>query len=201
MALIDLSLYLDVDDTQATSEVRAWIDLQPLVGLGSEIELPLSRRGKREWNGSFAMGEVASGYFLYRVAIAAYAGADWELVIKQRGNATPLLTDADTLAIAKCSLVGSCDAPSPRGRSSLVASFESARGSAACGPLAAASLGPSGHLGFERFQASKNRKSQHDRARDASEQQGLLVLGKLRDQCIGAIDKRPRESERDDGGV
>jgi len=200
MALIDLSLRLDVDE-QSTAEVRAWIDLQPLVGLGSEIELPLSRRGTGQWVGNFAMGEVASGYFLYRVAIAAQAGADWELVIRQRGITTPLLTDADTLTIAKCSLVGSCDAPSPRGRSSLIADFESARSATAGRPLAAASLGPAGHLAFERFQASKNRKPQHDRARHPSEQQGLLVLGKLRDQCVGAIDKRPRESERDDSGV
>jgi hypothetical protein len=111
MALIDLRLSIDSDPGQPDPDVGAWIDLRPELGLDSEIELPLRRRGRQEWVGTFAVGKTQPGYFLYRVALAAHVGASWELAIRKRGAGTPLLCDADTFSLAKYWLVGSCDAP------------------------------------------------------------------------------------------
>jgi hypothetical protein len=199
MALIDLRMSLSVDTGQS-AEVRAWIDLQPDQGLGSEIELPLRRRGRREWVGTFAVGEAQPRYFLYRVALAAHVGASWEMQIRERGSGTLLLTDADTFTLAKCWLVGSCDAPMEH-RISAERSYDSASSATACRLLLASTVGPSRYLRFERLKASQHGESQHDRTRNAPEQKRLFVLGELRDQGVRAIDERPRKSERDDGCV
>lgn len=203
MALIDLRMSVNTDPGRPNPEVRAWIDLRPELGLGSEIELPLRRRGKREWVGTFAVGEAQPRYFLYRVALAAHIGASWELTIRKRGATTPLLCDADTFSLAKCWLVGSCDAPCEQRheRSANERTFDSARGATACRLLLASTLGPARHLAFERLEAPKHGESQHDRTGHSSEQQRLFVLGQLSDQGVGAVDERPRKSQRDDGGV
>jgi hypothetical protein len=201
MALIDLRMSLNVEAGAAAPEVRAFIDLQPERGLGSEIELPLRRRGKREWVGTFAVGESQPRYFLYRVALAAHVGASWELLIRERGSRTPLLTDADTFTLAKCWLVGSCDAPSEQKRISAEQALGSATGATACRLLLASTLGPSHNLAFERLKASQHREPQHDRTRNPSEQKRLFVLGELTDQRVRTVDERPRKPQRDDGGV
>lgn len=192
---------LNVDVGRVVPEVRAYVDLQPDRGLGSEIELPLRRRGKREWVGTFAVGASQPRYFLYRVALAAHVGASWELLIRERGSGTPLLTDADTVTLAKCWLVGSCDAPSEHKRISAEQTLDSAAGATACRLLLASTLGPTRHLAFERLKASQDREPQHDRTRNPSEQKRLFVLGKLTDQRVRTVDERPRKPQRDDGGV
>jgi hypothetical protein len=217
MALIDLRMSLYTDPGRPTPEARAWIDLRPELGLGSEIELPLRRRGKREWVGTFAVGETQPRYFLYRVALAAHIGASWELTIRPRGASSPLLCDADTFSLAKCWLVGSCDAPGERQsdiarprsagavpvneRSAPGRTFDSARGATACRLLLASTLGATRHLALKRLEATQDGEPQHDRAGHASEQQRLFVLGQLSDQGVRAVDERARKSQRDDGGV
>jgi hypothetical protein len=201
MALIDLRMSLNVEPARSAPEVRAFVDLLPERGLGSEIELPLRRRGSREWVGTFAIGADQPRYFLYRVALAAHVGAAWELLIRERGAQSPLLTDADTLTLAKCWLVGSCDAPSERRRVAAEPTFESATGATACRLLLASTLGSGRDLAFERLEPAQHGQPKHDRPRHASEQKRLFVLGELADQSVRAIDERARKPQRDDGGV
>lgn len=199
MTLIDLRFSMDCKLEDECSEVRAWIDLQPDVGLGSEIELPLRRRGAREeWVGTFGLGRTALPYFLYRIGIAGREGIAWELSIRQRGGRL-LMHDADVSTMAKCWLVGSCDIPLPRGMRSARPS-DSARPSA-CSLLGTASLGAARYLRLERFEPSQHGQPQHDRPRNAAEQKRFFVLRQLRDECVGAFDKRLGKPERDDGGV
>jgi hypothetical protein len=201
MPLIDLRLSLEVDP-EHQAEVRAFIDLQPHLGLSSEMELPLRRRGKNEWVGTFAMGEEQPCYFLYRVALAAHAGASWELVVRERKSGVKLLADSDTFEIAKCWLVGSCEGPKRPQVNPSPAAFDSARGATACRLLRpAAGFSPARHLALQRLEPAKNGEPEHDGARDAAEQQRLFVLGELSDQRIGAIDERLRKPERDNRGV
>ncbi len=197
MTLIDLRFSMD-SQPEDGSEVRAWIDLQPDVGLGSEIELPLRRLGGREWAGSFALGRLELPYFLYRIGIAGREGATWELSIRQRGGGL-LMLDADVSTMAKCWLVGSCDIPLPQGLRS-ARSSDSAR-PRACSLLGAASLGATRYLRLERFEPSQHSQPQHDRPRNAAEQKRFFVLRQLRDERVGAFDKRFGKPERDDGGV
>jgi len=215
MALIDLRMSVNVHAGQSAPEVRAFIDLQPDRGLGSEIELPLRLRGKREstsrrreaparchqWVGSFAVGDSQPRYFLYRVALAAHVGASWELLIRERGSGTPLLADADTLTLAKYWLVGSCDAPNEQRRIAAAQTLDSARGATACRLLLASTLGSTRHLAFESLETSQHGKAQNDRARHAPEQKRFFVLGELSDQSVRSVDERSRKPQRDDGGV
>ena len=199
MTLIDLRFSMDTDlASRAGSEVRAWIDLQPNVGLGSEIELPLRRRGTRDWLGSFALGRTELPYFLYRIGIAGHEGAAWELSIRQRGGAV-LMHDADISTMAKCWLVGSCDIPIPQEMRSARPS-DSARPTA-CSLLGAASLGPARYLRLERFEPSQHSQPQHDRPRNTAEQKRFFILRQLGDERVGSFDKRLGKPERDDGGV
>jgi hypothetical protein len=204
MALIELSMYVHTEPGRPSPEVRAFIDLRPEQGLGSEIELPLRRRGKRQWVGAFAVGETQPRHFLYRIALAAHIGASWELVIRKRGADASLLCDADTLSLAKCWLVGSCDAPCEQQRRQQPAhgrTFDSARGATACRLLLASTLGATRHLALERLQPAQDGEPEHDRTGHATEQQRLFVLGQLSDQGVRPVDERTRKSQRDDGGV
>jgi hypothetical protein len=199
MTMIDLRFSIETDGRKrAESEVRAWIDLKPEVGLGSEIELPLRRRGTCEWHGSFAAGRAGLPYFLYRIGIAGREGAAWELSIRQRGG-TVLMHDADVSTMAKYWLVGSCDIPIPQGMRSAQSSGSARPG--ACSLLGSASLGARRYLRLERFEAAENGQPKHDRPRDPAEKQRFFVLSQLSDQRVGALDKRLGEPERDDGGV
>lgn len=181
MALIDLRLSLELPARHTKPEVRAFIDLQPHRGLSSERELPLVRRGRREWVGSFALDEAQARYFLYRVALVAHAGASWAILFTDRKSGVDLLSDADRLEIAKCWLVGSCEAPQPKRKPANVA-FDSARGATACRLLLpGASLSPTRHLALQRLEPSQHGEPKHDRAGDPPEKQRLFVLSKLRD--------------------
>lgn len=168
MTLIDLRFSLDAEpDRSVCTEVRAWIDLQPEVGLGSEIELPLRRLGARDWLGSFALGRAGLPYFLYRIGLAANEGAAWELNIRQRG-AGVLMHDADVSTMAKCWLVGNCDIPLPRELQSATGndSARAAAGNLLGGP---ARFGAGRHLRLERFEPAQDSKPQHDRPRNPAE--------------------------------
>lgn len=169
MTLIDLRFSLEVDPACGrNAEIRAWIDLQPEVGLGSEIELPLRRTGKREWIGTFGLGRAGLPYFLYRIGIAAHEGAAWELTIRQRGGGV-LIHDADVSTLAKSWLVGNCDIPLPRELQSATGN-DSAR--AAAGNLLGGGpsrLGTVRYLRLERFEPAQDGKSQHDRTRNPTE--------------------------------
>jgi hypothetical protein len=199
MTLIDLHFSLETDGrNRDTSEVRAWIDLQPDVGLGSEIVLPLRRRGARDWHGSFGVGRNGLNYFLYRIGIAGHEGAAWELTLRERRGAV-LMHDADVSTMAKYWLVGSCDIPVPQGMQS--ARQTGSAGPGACTLLGTASLGAARYLRLERFEPAQYSQPKHDRPRDPAEKKRFFVLSQLGDQRVRALDKRLGQPERDDGGV
>jgi hypothetical protein len=111
MAMIELHLALEVDATSCQPEVRAWIDVHPDLGLDSELELPLSRREPHHWIGFFTVPEAWHGYFSYRIGVAAHAGAIWKLAVRRRDCTRALLCDADSLALPKQWLAGTCHLP------------------------------------------------------------------------------------------
>jgi hypothetical protein len=200
MSLIDLRLSLELQSRLPTPEVRAFIDLQPELGLGSERELPLRQRG-REWVGTFAIGEVGPRSFLYRVALAAHRGARWDLAIYERRSGATLLADSDTLELTKCWLVGSCDGPQAPARTPTGA-LGSAGGASACRLLVASpGFRPSRHLALQRLEATQHGEPQNDGARDAPQQERLFVLRELRDERVRAVNERLRKPERNDRGV
>jgi hypothetical protein len=106
MALIEVRIALESTLVDVTPEVRAWVDLSPDGGLGSERELPLQRDGAHEWIGAFVVRDSLD--FLYRVGLLAHPGARWSLCLRHRGSNRELLSDCDTLPLAKSWLVGSC---------------------------------------------------------------------------------------------
>jgi hypothetical protein len=89
-------------------EVRAWIDLHPDAALSSEVELPLQRRSDTEWTGRLLTAPNASGYFLYRIGLAAHPGASWSVTVQDSASQRQLLTDGDVAPLNKCWLVGTC---------------------------------------------------------------------------------------------
>jgi hypothetical protein len=109
MAYIDLCLHLDYDRTRVAPEVRAWVDLDPDGHLSRETELALQRGRGSEWRGTFAVAEGGPRCVLYRVALVAHAGAEWSLTMVQRSGRRTILTDHDTLPMAKGWLVGTCE--------------------------------------------------------------------------------------------
>jgi hypothetical protein len=129
MAYVELCLHLDCDLKRVAPEVRAWVDLDPDGQHTRETELALERRrAGSEWYGTFAVAEGGPRCVLYRVALVAHAGAEWSLSMYQRQRSRALLSDRDTLAMAKGWLVGTCELaqddrdawrprPAPSGRS------------------------------------------------------------------------------------
>jgi hypothetical protein len=122
MTLIEMRVSIDtkgIDLHRCQPEARAFIDLVPDEGFGSEQELPLRRLGHAQWVGAFVLGEAQPEHFLYRLGLVARAGAEFWLTVRHRGIERDLLMDGDTLAAAKCWLVGSCPLPAQRrGRAS-----------------------------------------------------------------------------------
>jgi hypothetical protein len=111
MALIELRVSLEITSPSCKPEVRAWIDLEPDIGLDSEVELPLRQLSGPEWVGCFTLAQARPQRFLYRLGLAAEAGVDWSLRVHSRRSRRDILLDGDTLATAKCWLVGSCCVP------------------------------------------------------------------------------------------
>jgi hypothetical protein len=109
MAYIDLCLHLDFDSSRVAPEVRAWVDLDPDGYLARETELALERRHGSDWYGTFAVADNGPRCVLYRVALVAHAGAEWTLTMVQRSRKRALLSDHDTLPMAKGWLVGTCE--------------------------------------------------------------------------------------------
>jgi hypothetical protein len=89
-------------------EVRAWIDLHPDAALASEVELPLERDGESVWSARLLAGTTGSGYFLYRIGLAAHPGATWSLTVHDGAGRNELLADSDVAPLTKCWLVGTC---------------------------------------------------------------------------------------------
>lgn len=108
MALIEVCVQVWVEPGRCTPEVRLWLDLLPAHGLGSEIELPLTQRDANTWVGAFAVREDGAGSFIYRVGVAAHAGASWALSFRDRARKRDLLVDCDLLGCSKAWLTGDC---------------------------------------------------------------------------------------------
>jgi hypothetical protein len=106
--IIEVAIRLQVDGSDSVPEARFWLDTQCEVGLMSEHELPLSRRGKHEWHGTLALDEGATPQFLYRLGILAHEGAFWSLTIRNRTRGYTLLSDGDELGSCKAWLTGVC---------------------------------------------------------------------------------------------
>jgi hypothetical protein len=108
MAVIELAVTLELRPASCEPQVRAWIDVRPELGLDSEHELPLMRCSPLQWIGFFTVARVPQTYFLYRIGVAAHPGAIWSLVVRRRDRAYALLWDADSLALPKLWLAGTC---------------------------------------------------------------------------------------------
>lgn len=108
MALIEVCVQLHVEAGFDVPEVRLWVDLLPEDGLSTEIELPLRRRGERQWTGAFSLREDGPRSFLYRVGVVAHAGASWALAFRDRGTGRELLADSDLLGGNKAWFTGNC---------------------------------------------------------------------------------------------
>lgn len=109
MGIIELTIELEASSCQP--DVRVWIDLQPELGLDSEIELPLARSAQSRWIGYFVVGDRRQDYFMYRIAVVAPVGGTWRLIMRRRGCARILLQDEDDLGLPKLWLAGTCDLP------------------------------------------------------------------------------------------
>jgi hypothetical protein len=108
MAMIEVALSLDLNTADCTPEARVWLDLNPEQGLGSEVEVPLSPKGRNEWRGLFSVDEARCDEFSYRVGLFAHAEAEWSLSFRKCNVDSELLTDSDRLTAPKTWLVGSC---------------------------------------------------------------------------------------------
>ena len=107
MSLLLIRIGLELT-TPVDPEVRAWIDLHPDAALASEVELPLQRRSDWEWTARLLTSPNASGYFLYRIGLAAHPGASWSITVQDAASQRQLLTDGDVAPLTKCWLVGTC---------------------------------------------------------------------------------------------
>src|SRR5690348_16796011 len=105
LLLIRIGLQLT---TPVVPEVRAWVDLHPDAALASEVELPLERNSETEWSARLLTSANGSGYFLYRIGLAAHAGAAWSITVHDGAGHKQLLSDSDVAPLTKCWLVGTC---------------------------------------------------------------------------------------------
>lgn len=109
MAMIEVTLCLDLDAQDDLTEARAFIDLQPDGGLSSEVEVPLWADGQHQWRGVFALDEGRDESFSYRIGVFAQADAEWSLRFRRCGSDKELLSDCDRLAAPKTWLLGHCN--------------------------------------------------------------------------------------------
>lgn len=107
MSLLLIRIGLNLT-TPVVPEVRAWIDLHPDAALASEVELPLERDSESMWSARLLTSPNGSGYFLYRIGLAAHAGAAWSITVHDREGQRQLLSDSDVAPLTKCWLVGTC---------------------------------------------------------------------------------------------
>lgn len=111
MSLVDFRVRLGATEPGCEPAVRAWVDLEPQLSFESELELPLRRIRGSEWTAALSVSDKSPPCFLYRLGLAAHPGAVWSLTVRHRGLARDILIDGDTLALAKCWLVGVCRIP------------------------------------------------------------------------------------------
>jgi hypothetical protein len=109
MAMIEISLRLELHEPTCTPEARVWLDLHPDAGLSSEMEVPLWESGRHEWRGRFSVDERACQELAYRVGLFAHADAEWSLSFRKLQRDADLLVDGDRLIASKCWLVGYCN--------------------------------------------------------------------------------------------
>ena len=107
MSLLLIRIGLELT-TPVEPEVRAWVDLHPDAALASEVELPLQRSSGSVWSARLLTAPNASGYFLYRIGLAAHPGAVWSITVQDGATQSQLLTDGDVAPLTKCWLVGTC---------------------------------------------------------------------------------------------
>jgi hypothetical protein len=107
MSLLLIRIGLELTTT-VEPEVRAWVDLHPDAALASEVELPLLRSSDSVWSARLLTSPNASGYFLYRIGLAAHPGAAWSITVQDVATQSQLLTDGDVAPLTKCWLVGTC---------------------------------------------------------------------------------------------
>ena len=186
MALIEIHVWLTVTDAASRPDVRVFIDPSPNGGFGTEREVAMQPRPDG-WHGAFALPDDLSGAFLYRVGLVAHAGAKWSYRMTHRALGQQLAADADCLPQGKCWIVGSCELPAQRdarlrAESSAPTSALTLARTSACG-----GGGLVRHLRLERLEPAQDGQPQHDRTRNASEQQRLFVLRKLVDQRVGPV--------------
>src|SRR5262245_7825415 len=107
MSLLLIRIGLELT-TPVDAEVRAWIDLHPDAALASEVELPLQRSSDSIWSARLLTAPNTSGYFLYRIGLAAHPGASWSITVQDAASQRQLLADGDVAPLTKCWLVGTC---------------------------------------------------------------------------------------------
>src|SRR5688500_16209020 len=104
MARIELSVRLAVSCSSAP-EVRAFLDLDPHMGLNSETELILVQPSKGLWQGYFEVDHRRCEQFAYRIGLRAHVDTEWSLCLRQCDLGRELLVDGDRLMISKCWLI------------------------------------------------------------------------------------------------
>ena len=185
MALIQIHVWLSVTEATCRPDVRVFVDPNPDGGFGTEQEVALQPRADG-WHGAFALPDDLQGAFLYRVGLVAHAGASWSYRMTQRGLGQQLAADADCLPQGKCWIVGSCELPAQRDArlraQSATSALALATRTTACGGGRLVR-----HLRLERLEPAQDGQAQHDRARNAPEQQRLFVLRQLVDQRVGPV--------------
>ena len=167
MALIEIHVWLPVAEAGCRPEVRAFVDPSPDGGFGTEREISMQRR-EDAWHGAIALPDDLPGVFLYRLGLAAPAGARWSYRVTQRGLGQPLAADADCLPQGKCWLVGTCELPAHR--EARVRAQAASALAFATGARAGGGGGLVRHLRLERLQPAQDCQPQDDRARHAPEQ-------------------------------
>ena len=99
-----LSFSVELRGAVGDASVRLWLDDSHVRDLHSEVEVPLVRKHNR-WTARFA---DPGATFWLRLAMAGTPGADWQLEVREEGEAVPLLIDGDQLVMHKELFVATC---------------------------------------------------------------------------------------------
>ena len=103
-----LSFSVELRGAVGDASVRVWLDDSRVRDLHSEVEVPLVRKRNR-WTARFeARGADPGATFWLRLAMAGTPGADWQLEVREEGEAVPLLIDGDQLVMHKELFVATC---------------------------------------------------------------------------------------------
>lgn len=105
MTPIELSISLELSSA-CNPEVRAWLDLAPNQGLGTEVEVGLQADAHGAWRAVIEVDERACEPIAYRIGVVAHPEATWSLRIRERSAECDLLFDSDALPSTKAWLLG-----------------------------------------------------------------------------------------------